>query len=170
MKLNGNFKLVIGDQMSWWLWPTTADVGVRAFANSPSLLIDEVINGMQNIVLTNSDTTFDDNLIIGEIEWNHPNDRSLDRLIVRILEEVLYISEVQNRWVIKSKTMILENNIHIVFTYVDSKKIQRDVEIKAVTRHSLEFRQINDNESIDSIDGVPEMIGPGWFASVVFDL
>ena len=70
MKLNGNFKLVIGDQMSWWLWPTTADVGVRAFANSPSLLIDEVINGMQNIVLTNSDTTFDDNLIIGEIEWN----------------------------------------------------------------------------------------------------
>ena len=74
--------------MSWWLWPTTADVGVRAFANSPSLLIDEVINGMQNIVLSNSDTTFDDNLIIGEIEWNHPNDRSLDRLIVRILEEV----------------------------------------------------------------------------------
>ena len=66
--------------------------------------------------------------------------------------------------------MILDNNIHIVFTYVDSKKIQRDVEIKAVTRHSLEFRQINDNESIDSIDGVPEMIGPGWFASVVFDL
>tara|TARA_Y100000768_G_scaffold32352_1_gene21289 strand:- start:6667 stop:7137 length:471 start_codon:yes stop_codon:yes gene_type:complete len=156
--------------MSWWLWPTTADVGVRAFASSPSLLIDEVIHAMQNIVLSNSDSVLNDELIIGEIEWNHPVDRSMDRLIVRILEEVLYLSEVSNRWIIKSKTMILENNVHIVFTYVNSSYIERDVEVKAVTRHSLEFRQINENETIDSIDGVPEMIGPGWFSSVVFDL
>ena len=156
--------------MSWWLWPTTADVGIRAFANSPSHLIDEVIHGMQNIVLSNSDTVFDENLIIGEIEWNHPIDRSFDRLIVRILEEVLYVSEVHNRWIIQSKTMILDNDVQIVFTYADSNLIERDVEVKAVTRHSLEFTQINENESIDSIDGVPEMIGPGWYASVVFDL
>ena len=156
--------------MSWWLWPTTADVGIRAFANSPSHLIDEVIHGMQNIVLSNSDTVFDENLIIGEIEWNHPIDRSFDRLIVRILEEVLYVSEVHSRWIIQSKTMILDDDVQIVFTYADSNLIERDVEVKAVTRHSLEFTQINENESIDSIDGVPEMIGPGWFASVVFDL
>ena len=75
--------------MSWWLWPTTADVGIRAFSSSPSLLIDELIHGMQNIVLSDSDKIFDDNTIIGEIEWNLPVDRSLDRLAVRILEEVL---------------------------------------------------------------------------------
>ena len=49
--------------MSWWLWPTTADVGIRAFSSSPSLLIDEVIYGMQNIVLSNSHTKHDENTI-----------------------------------------------------------------------------------------------------------
>ena len=156
--------------MSWWLWPTTADVGIRAFSSSPSLLIDELIHGMQNIVLSDSDKIFDDNTIIGEIEWNLPVDRSLDRLAVRILEEVLYLSEVHNKWIINSKTMMLENNVHIVFTYVNANNIERDVEVKAVTRHSLEFREILEDESIDSIDGVPEMVGPGWFASIVFDL
>ena len=156
--------------MSWWLWPTTADVGIRAFSSSPSLLIDEVIHGMQNIVLSNSHTKYDDNTIIGEIEWNYPIDRSLDRLMVRILEEVLYLSEVQNKWIIKSKTMINDNVVHIVFTYVNPDNVDRDVEVKAVTRHSLEFRQIYENESIASIDGLPEMLGPGWFASVIFDL
>ena len=156
--------------MSWWLWPTTADVGIRAFSSSPSLLIDELIHGMQNIVLSDSDKIFDDNTIIGEIEWNLPVDRSLDRLAVRILEEVLYLSEVHNKWIINSKTMMLENNVHIVFTYVNTNNIERDIEVKAVTRHSLEFREILEDESIDSIDGVPEMVGPGWFASIVFDL
>ena len=156
--------------MSWWLWPTTADVGIRAFSSSPSLLIDEVIHGMQNIVLSNSHTNYDDNTIIGEIEWNYPIDRSLDRLMVRILEEVLYLSEVHNKWIIKSKTMINDNVVHIVFTYVNPDNVDRDVEVKAVTRHSLEFRKINENESIASIDGLPEMLGPGWFASVIFDL
>ena len=170
MKLNGNSKSVIGDHMSWWLWPTTADVGLRAFSSSPSLLIDEVINGMQNIVLSKSEITYDKNSIIGDIEWNHPIDRTLDRLIVRILEEVLYISEVYNRWIINSKTMLHENHVQIVFTYIDSNTVERDVEIKAITRHSLEFREIKKDESIQSIDGVPEMIEPGWFASVVFDL
>ncbi len=156
--------------MSWWLWPTTADVGIRAFSSSPSLLIDEVIHGMQNIVLSNSHTKYDENTIIGEIEWNYPIDRSLDRLMVRILEEVLYLSEVHNKWIIKSKTMINDNVVHIVFTYVNPDNVDRDVEVKAVTRHSLEFRKINENESIASIDGLPEMLGPGWFASVIFDL
>ena len=156
--------------MSWWLWPTTADVGIRAFSSSPSLLIDELIHGMQNIVLSDSDKIFDDNTIIGEIEWNLPVDRSLDRLAVRILEEVLYLSEVHNKWIINSKTMVLENNVHIVFTYVNTNNIERDIEVKAVTRHSLEFREILEDESIDSIDGVPEMVGPGWFSSIIFDL
>jgi SHS2 domain-containing protein len=156
--------------MSWWLWPTTADVGIRAFSSSPSLLIDEVIHGMQNIVLSNSHSKYDDNTIFGEIEWSYPIDRSLDRLMVRILEEVLYLSEVQNKWIVKSQTMMNDNIVHIVFTYVNSNNIDRDVEVKAVTRHSLEFKQINENESIASIDGLPEMLGPGWFASVILDL
>ena len=66
--------------------------------------------------------------------------------------------------------MMLENNVHIVFTYVNTNNIERDIEVKAVTRHSLEFREILEDESIDGIDGVPEMVGPGWFSSIIFDL
>jgi len=170
MKLNGNSKSVIGEYMSWWLWPTTADVGIRAFSSNPSMLIDELVHGMQNIVLSEDINLNVDNHIVGEIEWSHPLDRTMDRLIVRILEEVLYNSEVENRWIISSKSMINEHSVHIIFSYIDSMSVNRDVEIKAVTRHSLEFRELSENETIESIDGLPEMIGPGWFSSVVFDL
>lgn len=156
--------------MSWWIWPTTADVGIRVFSSSKSALIDDAIIGMQNIVFSKYIPYRYDELVIGEIQWKHQFDRSLDRMLVRILEEVIYYSEVENKWIIQSKSMISDNEISIVFTYVDSNVIQRDVEIKAITRHSLEARMISKDESIDAIEGIPEMIGPGWFASIIFDL
>ena len=156
--------------MSWWIWPTTADVGIRVFSSSESSLIDDAITGMQNIVFSDISPSRFKGLVIGEIEWQHELDRPLDRMLVRVLEEVLYFSEVENKWVIYSKSMISDNQISIIFTYVDSNDIQRDVEIKAITRHSLEARMLANGESIAGIDGIPEMIGPGWFASIVFDL
>ncbi len=156
--------------MSWWIWPTTADVGIRVFSSTKSKLIDEVIYGMQNVVFSDNDPDRYGGYVVGEYEWNHANDRTLDRMIVRILEEVLYISEVENKWIIGSQTLINDDNIRIVFRYIDPSNLIRDVEIKAVTRHSLDARELDANESISSIDSVPEMIGPGWFASVVFDL
>ncbi len=156
--------------MSWWIWPTTADVGIRVFSSSESALIDEAIVGMQNIVFSEYIPNRFDGLVIGEIQWKHEIDRSLDRMLVRVLEEVLYFSEVENKWIIQSKSMISNNEISVVFTYIDSREIQRDVEIKAITRHSLDARKLSKNESIEAIDGIPEMIGPGWFASIVFDL
>ncbi len=156
--------------MSWWIWPTTADVGIRVFSSSESALIDEAIIGMQNIVFSEYIPNRFDELVIGEIQWKHEIDRSLDRMLVRVLEEVLYFSEVENKWIIQSKSMITDNQISVVFTYIDSSEIVRDVEIKAITRHSLDARKLSKNESIESIDGIPEMVGPGWFASIVFDL
>tara|TARA_B100001996_G_scaffold291370_1_gene231560 strand:- start:305 stop:775 length:471 start_codon:yes stop_codon:yes gene_type:complete len=156
--------------MSWWIWPTTADVGIRVFSSSESSLIDEAITGMQNIVFSDDYPGRFEGLVIGEIEWKHELDRPLDRMLVRVLEEVLYFTEVENKWVIYSKSMISDNQISIIFTYVDSNDIHRDVEIKAITRHSLEARKLSTGESISGIDGIPEMIGPGWFASIVFDL
>ena len=156
--------------MSWWIWPTTADVGIRVFSSSESALIDEAIIGMQNIDFSEYIPNRFDGLVIGEIQWKHEIDRSLDRMLVRVLEEVLYFSEVENKWIIQSKSMITDNQISVVFTYIDSREIVRDVEIKAITRHSLDARKLSKNESIESIDGIPEMVGPGWFASIVFDL
>jgi SHS2 domain-containing protein len=156
--------------MSWWIWPTTADVGIRVFSSTKSSLIDEVIYGMQNVVFSDDNQYRYEECIVGEFEWNHANDRTLDRLIVRILEEVLYMSEVENKWIIGSQSLINEDQIRIVFRYIESSILTRDVEIKAVTRHSLDARELVAEESIAGIDGIPEMIGPGWFASVVFDL
>ena len=76
--------------MSWWLWPTTADVGIKAFSENPSMLMDELILGMQSIVLSEPQSINSDEIILGEIECSFVIDRSLDRLAVRILEEVLY--------------------------------------------------------------------------------
>ena len=170
MKLHGNSKSAIGDCMSWWIWPTTADVGIRVFSSSKSVLFDDSIIGMQNIVFSEYIPNRYDGLVIGEIQWKHEFDRSLDRMLVRILEEVIYFSEVENKWIIQSKSMISDNQISIVFTYVDSNVTQRDVEIKAITRHSLDARKLTKDESIQAIEGIPEMVGPGWFASIVFDL
>ena len=156
--------------MSWWLWPTTADVGIKAFSQNPSMLIDELILGMQSIVMSEPETINLDQIILGEIECSFAIDRSLDRLAVRILEEVLYNSEVNNRWIISSKTMFSKDMVHVIFYYVNSNLINRDVEIKAITRHSLEFKELLNGESIPSENDIPEMIGPGWYCSVIFDL
>ena len=107
--------------MSWWIWPTTADVGIRVFSSSESALIDEAIIGMQNIVFSEYIPNRFDGLVIGEIQWKHEIDRSLDRMLVRVLEEVLYFSEVENKWIIQSKSMITDNQIRVVFTYGDIK-------------------------------------------------
>ncbi len=156
--------------MSWWLWPTTADVGIKAFSDNPSKLMDELILGMQSIVLSEPESINSDQIILGEIECNFAIDRTLDRLAVRILEEVLYNCEVNNRWIISSKTMFSKDMVHIIFYYVNSDLIKRDVEIKAITRHSLEFKELNNGETIPSENEIPEMIGPGWYSSVIFDL
>ena len=155
--------------MSWWIWPTTADVGIRVFSSSKSKLIDEIINGMQSVVLS-PNYEYSDNFVISEIQWFHPNDRDLDRLIVRILEEVLYMCEVNDQWVISSKTRINDEDISIIFTCVIENLVHRDVQIKAVTRHNLEAMYLKNGESDIHTDAIPEMIGPGWYGSVVFDL
>ena len=38
--------------MSWWIMPTTADVGIRAFSSSINGVIREVTLGMQAILLS----------------------------------------------------------------------------------------------------------------------
>ena len=155
--------------MSWWIWPTTADVGIRVFSPTKSSLIDDIIIGMQSVVLP-PNYEYEDDLVISEKQWFHPNDRDLDRLIVRILEEVLYMCEVNDQWVISSKTRISEDDIGIIFTYVNENCITRDVQIKAITRHNLEAMYLEIGESDIHTGSTPEMIGPGWYGSVVFDL
>ena len=52
-----------------------------------------------------------------------------------------------------------------------SEEIEREVEIKAVTSHELQFSELQVNEmAISQWEDVPDFQGPGWFCDVVFDI
>jgi SHS2 domain-containing protein len=55
-------------------------------------------------------------------------------------------------------------------SWIDSKLISREIEIKAVTMHELIFKELFDNEIIEGIEGIPTFEGPGWVAQVVLDV
>ena len=47
-------------------------------------------------------------------------------------------------------------------SWIYSKLITREIEIKAVTMHELMFKEISDNEIIEGIEGIiPAFGGPG---------
>ena len=49
--------------------------------------------------------------------------------------------------------------------------LEREIEIKAVTSHELQFTELsNDEEVLSQWEQVPDFQGPGWFCDVVFDI
>ena len=48
--------------------------------------------------------------------------------------------------------------------------MELEIEVKAVTLHDLLVREVNAEEIVDGIDGVPSFEGPGWMAQVVLDI
>ena len=55
--------------------------------------------------------------------------------------------------------------------WVDASQVEREVEIKAVTRHDLQFIELAIDEELGSnYQEVPVAIGPGWVADLVFDI
>ena len=66
---------------------------------------------------------------------------------------------------------ISSNSIDAQVSWIDSKLLTREIEIKAVTMHELMFKEISDNEVVEGIEGViPAFEGPGWAAQVVLDV
>ena len=56
-------------------------------------------------------------------------------------------------------------------SYVKSDMIEREIEIKAVTSHGLQFKEVQTGEVIASDDiDIPTFEGPGWHADVLFDI
>ena len=157
--------------MSWWILPTTADIGLRAFGSSPEAVITEATRGMQSILLSEAGAEALGDLVRKTGQWSVERQGELDRTLVKWLEEVLYQAEVEGRWLVDSQVQIGPNNLDAQVSYVNADEVEREVEIKAVTRHELIFHEVPPSIEFPGVEpDIPTFVGPGWVAQVIFDI
>ncbi|MBT7244380.1 MAG: hypothetical protein GWP21_05320 [Euryarchaeota archaeon] len=155
--------------MSYWVRPTTADVGIRAFGKNRNDLLREMTLGMQSILLAPNQ---DVNSIQRKVaRWEISHDGDFDILIVKWLDEVIYRAEVHEEFLLECQPMIRDGIIEAQVSYVSKDEVELEVEIKAVTTHEFAFREVKSQEKIPSDwPEVPSFEGPGWYGDVVFDI
>jgi SHS2 domain-containing protein len=157
--------------MSWWIMPTTADVGIRAFALTKESAIQEVTLGMQSILLSEKGEQELQGLARHTGEWGVEMANSLDNTMVAWLEEVLYQGEVEGRWLVDSQIQLTEESLNSQVSFVNADKVEREVEIKAVTRHELILFEVPSGIEFPGVEpDIPTFEGPGWVAQVIFDI
>ena len=155
--------------MSYWVRPTTADVGIRAFGKNRNDLLREMTLGMQSILLAGNQ---DVNSIQRKVaRWEISHEGDFDIMIVKWLDEVIYRAEVHEEFLLECQPMIRDGVIEAQVSYVSKDEIELEVEIKAVTTHEFAFREVRPKETIPSDwPEVPSFEGPGWYGDVVFDI
>ncbi|MEC8938926.1 MAG: archease [Candidatus Thermoplasmatota archaeon] len=157
--------------MSWWVMPTTADIGFRAFSDSAVGILRESALALQGIQLSDRGLEYLDGHIRHVSEWAiSAGSGDIERTLVRWLEEVLYNSYVEEKWLVESEISLDENYLRAQVLWVDSRDVELEIEVKAVTLHDLLVHEVNAEEIVDGIDGVPSFEGPGWMAQVVLDI
>ena len=158
--------------MSWWILPTTADIGIRAFSSTAVGAITECVLGLQSIQLEDKNPESLNNLTRFNGVWAVMiNNNDLERGLVKFLEEILYRGSVEDQWLVDLAVKIDEKSISAHVSWVKSDFVHREIEIKAVTLHELVFREINKGEIITGVEqNIPTFEGPGWMAQVVLDI
>jgi SHS2 domain-containing protein len=159
--------------MSAWPRPTTADIAIRAFSSTPERLLVETGIGMQEILVSTQGYVAAQQATRMTGEWliDSDGETSRARLLVLFLEEILYRCEVEGKWFVDGIVMITPQSIRIQASWVDADLVEREVEIKAVTRHELCFEQLGGGQTLTSPwQDVPDIEGPGWYCDVVFDI
>lgn len=169
VKLLGVYKFLRGEDLSYWVRPTTADIGIRAFGKNKNDLLREMTLGMQSIVLApNQDLN---GIKRKTARWEISHDGTEEILIVKWLDEVLYRNEVNDEFLVDCQTMIKDGTVVAQVSYVSKDEVEFEIEIKAVTTHEFEFRSVENGETIHSDwPEIPSFDGPGWFGDVVFDI
>ena len=128
--------------MSAWPRPTTADIGLRAFAASPSRLISEATLGMQEILLSPNAQKSINQHVRHTSQWQISSPvtdgvKHWDLLLVQWLEEVLYRSEIHQQWLVDCQISAVWGETDVMLSaqvsWVDSDRVEREIEIKAVT-------------------------------------
>ena len=161
--------------MSSWMRPTTADVGLRSFAASKARLFEETTAGMQDYLLASE---IPSEAIHHTSVWTvriPTHDDANGLLLVKWLEEVLFMDEVEQKWLVDCSIKIEEfqgeHSLQAHVRWVNSDEIEKEVEIKAVTRQDLMVAEVAANQTLESpwLE-VPTFEGPGWYSDVVFDI
>ncbi|MGA0380928.1 MAG: archease [Candidatus Poseidoniaceae archaeon] len=164
--------------MSAWLWPTTADVGMRVFAKNYASLLAEAAEGMQSYLLSETSARNLNACVRKTGEWrvrseHRPADEEF--LFLAWLDELLYRSEVHGQWYVDGQVHVLREPDGLTavaqVSFIDAEQVEREIEIKAVTTHQLVVAELQSGEVVTSHwDDVPSFEGPGWYADVVFDI
>ena len=155
--------------MSYWVRPTTADIGIRAFGQNANDLLKEMTIGMQSILLSSNQDL--NSITRKTARWEVSHNGDLEILVVKWLDEVLYRCEVYNEFLIECQPMIKDDMIEAQVSFVSKDDVDFEIEIKAVTTHEFAFRKVEQDETIPSDwDEVPSFDGPGWYGDVVFDI
>ena len=158
--------------MSWWILPTTADIGIRAFSFSPENVIMECVLGLQSIQVSDKSLDSLNSLTRSTGVWAISlYEKDLERGLVKFLEEVLYRGTIEYEWLVDLIVKIDDESISAHVAWVNSELVEREIEIKAVTLHELVMRKIEANEVVDGLEpNIPTFEGPGWMAQVVLDI
>ena len=158
--------------MSWWILPTTADIGIRAFSSTAEGAINECVFGLQSIQLEDKSPESLNHLMRSNGVWTVGiKNNDLERGLVKFLEEILYRGSVENQWLVDLAIKINDESISAHVSWVDSEFVGREIEIKAVTLHELVFREIKMGEIVKGVNpNIPTFEGPGWMAQVVLDI
>ena len=164
--------------MSAWLWPTTADIGMRVFAKDFPSLLAEAGLGMQAYLMSEESSKHLNAHVRHSGEWrirSQHNPRDVHFLYLAWLDELLYRAEVHGQWYIDAMVKVEQDDDGWMavaqVSWVNAELIEREIEIKAVTTHNLVVEEVSRGEHIVSQwDDVPDFEGPGWYADVVFDI
>ncbi|HIH57490.1 MAG TPA: archease [Candidatus Poseidoniaceae archaeon] len=155
--------------MSYWVRPTTADIGIRAFGKNANDLVKEMTIGMQSILLAENQDL--NSITRKTARWEVMHDGDLEILVVKWLDEVLYRCEVYDEFLLECQPMIKDDMIEAQVSFVSKDDVDFEIEIKAVTTHEFAFREVEKDETIPSEwEEVPSFDGPGWYGDVVFDI
>ena len=111
--------------MSYWVRPTTADVGIRAFGKNQNDLLREMTLGMQSILLAGSQ---DVNSIQRKVaRWEISHEGDFDIMIVKWLDEVIYRAEVHEEFLLECQPMIRNGIIEAQVSYVSKDEVELEV-------------------------------------------
>ena len=157
--------------MSWWIFPTTADVGIRSFSNSIEGIIRETTLGIQEYQLLEPIQELN-SLVRHNATWAIPiTGNDVERGLVRWLEEVLYRGYGEGQWLVDLSISTSNEYISGHVSWVDSDSVEREIEVKAITMHELILKEISEGETIRGIiPEVPDFEGPGWISQVILDI
>lgn len=157
--------------MSWWIFPTTADVGIRSFSSSLEGVIRETTLGIQEYQLLAPISELSSHMrhtstwavpIIGD---------DIERGLVRWLEEVLYRGYGEGQWLVEVSISVSDDYISGHVSWIDSDLVEREIEVKAITMHELVLKEVLNGAVFSGIaQGVPDFEGPGWTSQVILDI